>query len=365
MAVLKLRNHIPISGPARREATDGTESDMRVSLGFEPGWFYQRCGVDFTERWHQDPFYRYDSLVKMKKELCKAFPSISYWNEGYKDDLATISGCYGAYVIPKIFGFPLVYEKDRWPEIDKNKEKLSVEEIEKLNTDNILSSSFTEEIFRQMDIIEAEWGKIHGYLNWQGVLNNAFILRGEDIFTDFYDRPVFMHLFFSTICNVMIKLAQKVQKRQRDSGFYINHFCVSNCTVNMVSPKIYREFLLPYDKKIAESGFERFGMHTCNWDVTPYLEEIKKLPKVGYLDMGIMSDMKKVKEMFPEARRAVMYSPVRLQEASLNEIRKDMEKIYSELSPCDIVMADIQATTSDERVNELLNICKNLELKEE
>ena len=365
MNVLKLRNHIPISGPARREATNGTESDMRVSLGFEPAWYHKRYGVDFSERWHKDAFYRYESLVKMKRELCQRFPSVSYWNENYKDDLATISGCYGAYVIPKIFGFPLIYKEDRWPEIDKSKEKLSIEEIEKLDVDEILSSPFIEEIFHQMDIIEAEWGKIHGYLNWQGVLNNAFILRGEDIFTDFYDRPVFMHLFFSTICNVMIKLAQKVQKRQRDSGFYINHFCVSNCTVNMVSPKIYREFLLPYDKKIAESGFERFGMHTCNWNVTPYLEEIKKLPKVGYLDMGIMSDMKKVKEMFPEARRAVMYSPVRLQEASLNEIRKDMEKIYSELSPCDIVMADIQATTSDERVNELLNICKNLELKEE
>jgi len=158
----------------------------------------------------------------------------------------------------------------------------------------------------------------------------------------------------------MIKLARKVQKRQRESGFYVNHFCVSNCTVNMVSPKIYREFLSSYDKRIAES-FERFGMHTCNWDVTPYLEEIKKLPKVGYLDMGVMSDMKKVKKMFPETRRAVMYLPVRLQEASINEIKKDMEKIYNELSPCDIVMADIQATTNDERVNELLQICKNLE----
>ena len=365
MAILKLRNHIPISGPARREATDGTESDMRVSLGFEPGWFYQRCGIDFTERWHQDPFYRHDSLVMMKKVLCKSFPSVSYWNEGYKDDLATISGCYGAYVIPKIFGFPLVYEKDRWPEIDKNKEKLSVEEIEKLNTDNILSSSFTEEIFHQMGVIEAEWGKIHGYLNWQGVLNNAFILRGENIFTDFYDRPDLVHYFLSIICEVMIKLAQKVQKRQRNSGFYVNHFCVSNCTVNMLSPQIYREFLLPYDKKIAESGFERFGMHTCNWNVTPYLEEIKKLPKVGYLDMGIMSDMKKVKEMFPEVRRAVMYSPVRLQEASLDELKKDMEKIYNELSPCDIVMADIQAITSDKRVNELLQICKNLESRKD
>jgi uroporphyrinogen-III decarboxylase len=362
MSVLKLRNHIPISGPARREATNGTESDMRVSLGFEPDWFYQRCGVDFTERWHQNPFYRYDSLVKMKRELCKAFPSISYWNEDYKNDLATISGCYGAYVIPKVFGFPLVYKENRWPEIDKGKEKLSIREIEKLDVDEILSSSSVEEIFHQMDIIEAEWGKIHGYLNWQGVLNNAFILRGEDIFTDFYDRPAFAHHFFTLISDAMIRLTLKVQKKQRESGFYINHFCVSNCTVNMVSPQIYREFLLPYDKKIAESGFERFGMHTCNWNVTPYLEEIKKLPKVGYLDMGVVSDMKKVKKMFPETRRAVMYSPVRLQEASLDELKKDMKKIYDDLSPCDIVMADIQATTNDERVNELLQICRDLEM---
>jgi len=361
MGVLKLRNHIPISGPARREPADGTESDMRVSLGFEPAWFQKRCGVCFSEKWHKDPFFRYKSLVKMKKVLCHRFPSVSYWNENYKDDLATISGCYGAYVIPRVFGFPLIYEKDRWPEIDKNKEKFSVKEIEKLDIDKILSSPFVGEIFRQMDVIEAEWGKIHGYLNWQGVLNNAFHLRGENIFTDFYDRPAFVHYFFSIICDVMIKLAQKVQERQRNSGFYVNHFCVSNCTVNMVSPDIYREFLFPYDEKIAES-FERFGMHTCNWDVTPYLEEIKKLPKVGYLDMGIMSDMKRVKEMFPEARRAVIYSPVRLQEASLDEIKKDMEKVYNELSPCDIVMADIQAITSDKRVNELLNICQNLEL---
>lgn len=364
MNILKLRNHIPISGPARREPADGTESDMRVSLGFEPAWFHRRCGVNFIEKWHKDPFYRYETLVKMKKELCQRFPSVSYWNEEYKDDLATISGCYGAYVIPKIFGFPLVYEEDRWPVLDKNKKKLTEKEMEKLNIDNLLSNPFAEELFNQIDIIESEWGKIHGYLNWQGVLNNAFHLRGENIFTDFYDKPTLVHYFFSTICEVMIRLAQKVQKRQRESGFYINHFCVSNCTVNMVSPQIYREFLFPYDKRIAES-FERFGMHTCNWEVTPYLEEIKKLPKVGYLDMGIMSDLKKVKKMFPEARRAVMYSPVQLKEASLGDIQKDMEKIYKELSPCDVVMADIQATTGDERVNELLNICKNLELRKE
>ena len=75
MAVLQLRNHIPIA-PARREPADGTESDLRVSLGFEPAWFHQRCGVDFSEPWHKDPYYRYETLKKMKVELVRAFPTV-------------------------------------------------------------------------------------------------------------------------------------------------------------------------------------------------------------------------------------------------------------------------------------------------
>ena len=174
------------------------------------------------------------------------------------------------------------------------------------------------------------------------------------------DRPGLVHFMFSLICDVMIALAQRVQERQRRSGFYVNQLCVSNCTVNMISPRHYRQFVLPYDKRIAES-FERFGVHTCNWNVTPYLEELRKLPKMGYLDMGMMSDMGKVKSLFPEARRAVLYSPVKLQEAPIKEVEKDMERICEELSPCDVVMADIQATTAGSRVNELLTICRDLE----
>jgi len=95
MAILQLRNYIPISAPARKEPTDGTESAMRVSLRFEPAWFHKRCGVDFTERWHKDPIYQYESLKRMKPELTKRFPQVPYWDRAYEDDLATISGCYG------------------------------------------------------------------------------------------------------------------------------------------------------------------------------------------------------------------------------------------------------------------------------
>jgi hypothetical protein len=294
----------------------------------------------------------------MKAELVRAFPTVVYWNLSYEDDLATLSGCYGACVIPQMFGLPPRYGVDRWPVVDPDR-KLSVKEIESLDIEKLFESPFVEEVFHQMDIIESEWGKVHGYLNWQGVLNNAFHIRGQDIFTDIYEQPDFVHDFFLVICEVMIRLSKMVQDRQRKSGFYVNQFSVSNCVVNMISPQMYREFVFPHDRRIALS-FERFGVHTCNWDITPYVEILKDLPNLGYLDMGMMTDLVKVKEMFPDTRRAVMYSPVTLQDASLEILRRDMEKISLELSPCDIVMADIQASTSDKRVNELLEICRNL-----
>jgi hypothetical protein len=73
--IRKLRNHIPISGPARREPADDTESAMRVSLGFEPAWFRQRCGVDFSERWHTVPFYRYETLKQKLLNICRELES--------------------------------------------------------------------------------------------------------------------------------------------------------------------------------------------------------------------------------------------------------------------------------------------------
>jgi hypothetical protein len=359
MPVLQLRNHIPISGPARREPADGTETAMRVSLGFEPAWYHQRCGVDFSERWHSDPRYRHETLVGMKAELHRAFPTVSYWDTLREEDTWTLSGVHGAYIIPLVFGCRLRYAPDRWPVIVERPRR-SLEEWAALTPEQVLAHPFVNDLFSQIESIASAAGKIHGYLSWQSVINNAFNIREQAIFTDLFDQPELAQQFLSLICEVMISLAHRVQQRQRESGFAIDQLDISNCVMNMISPRTYRSFIFPYDQRVALS-FERFGVHTCNWDVTPYLNELSRLPKVGYLDMGAMSDLPRVRQMFPEARRAVMLSPVRLQDAALEDLRADLEKIYRDLAPCDIVMADIQASTPDSRVNELLEICRELE----
>lgn len=85
------------------------------------------------------------------------------------------------------------------------------------------------------------------------------------------------------------------------------------------------------------------------------------MPKVGYIDMGIETDLPKAKTLFPEARRAVMYSAIKLEQAPMEEIERDLRRIHRELSPCDVVMADIQWTTPGARIGEFADACKRIE----
>lgn len=229
--MLTLRNHIPISAPARREPTDGTESAMRVSLGFEPAWFHERCGVDFSEQWHTEPVYRHESLVAMKRELHHVYPDVSYWSPADDTDTWTLSGCYGAYVVPLVFGCRLGYASNRWPMIVERPRR-DLSEWASVHPDDLLCGPAINELHRQMDVIAARAHVIHGYLNWQGVLNNAFNIYGQDVCMAMVDSPEELHRFLSLICEVMIRLVQMVQGRQRASRVWNNaELCANDRTI--------------------------------------------------------------------------------------------------------------------------------------
>jgi hypothetical protein len=200
-----------------------------------------------------------------------------------------------------------------------------------------------------MDLIEREFGRIDGYINWQGVLNNAFRLRGQDIFVDMVANPSLAHHLFDVIAQTMIAGMRYVYRRQRRTGVVVRHATVSNCMVNMVSPDQYRQHLMPYDRMISDA-FEHFGIHNCAWNVDPYIEDYARIRTLGYIDMGLQSDFVRAKKLCPNTRRAVMYTPTDLANKALDEIRADLVRIRRELSPCDIVMADIDHDTPDDRV---------------
>lgn len=349
---MQLRSYIPIAGPARREAVQGNEPVVRPVLGLEPRWFHLRCGVDFSQRWHTDPDYRAATLAHMLAELRQAFPSAPQWHGPAERHTWTLGGCYGVGVIPPLFGMRLEYHPDRWPVLLPGPAITEIPDPARL-----LESSFANGILEQVESMASRGIPVTGDLNWQGVLNVAFHLRGQDIFLDMVDRPEWTQDLFRAIAETIVLLAQRVQLSQRQSGFDIDYMCVSNCTVNMVSPRMYTRMLRPHDERIARA-FLGFGVHTCNWNVKPYLEALAGLPNVGYLDMGLDSDLSAARARFPHARLAVLYSPWKLQAAPIEEIEADIARVARELAPCDVIAADITWDTPDTRVNQFLEVCR-------
>jgi hypothetical protein len=100
---------------------------------------------------------------------------------------------------------------------------------------------------------------------------------------------------------------------------------------------------------IAEA-FPGFGVHNCAWNVDPYIADYAGIPNLGYVDMGLESDLAQAKRLCPHARRAVMYTPTDLANKPLDAIRADLVRLRRQLSPCDIVMADVDHGTPDQRV---------------
>jgi hypothetical protein len=217
----------------------------------------------------------------------------------------------------------------------------------------------------QLDWIKRKVGVVRGYIVGQGVLNNAYRLLGPNIFLALLKEPGAVSHLFACITETIIEVVRVIQNFQRESGFKEVEekiFTVSNCLVNMVSPKTYVEMLLPFDLKIAEA-FSSLGVHNCAWDATPYLNFYCQIPNLGYIDMGIETDLKAAKRLFPYARRAVMYKTRDLVEKDLEEIKKDITLAAKALGPCDLVLADIDIDVPDKKIRAIYDFC--MELNEE
>jgi len=134
---------------------------------------------------------------------------------------------------------------------------------------------------------------------------------------------------------------------------------MSNCLVNMVSPEHYSQLLLPYDLRIAEA-FDIVGIHNCSWNANPYFDAYAKIPNNKYIDMGHDSNLIDAREKFSNVRRAIMYTPMDVANKSLEDIKNDLERIADQYGPCDIVAADIESETHDQRVKDFIDLCAKI-----
>jgi hypothetical protein len=348
----QLISYIAPGAPATRREAAGNEAFLRPEIGFTPAWYRQHADIDFGERFHTDPAYRRDCVLRMRGILSERFPGTSIGGSDRPDaPLDLLTGTYGACTVAAIYGIPVLYDSGNWPNCVHN--YLADGQLARLEPPDLERNPHFEQLLAQLDWIAREEGCVEGFINWQGVLNNAHRLRGEQLFVDMLVEPEKARHLFACVAETMIQGIRRLHEFQRSSGVDHRFVTVSNCLVNMVSPETYRELLLPLDRTIA-TVYDCIAIHNCAWNATPYLEAYAEVPGVGYIDMGIDSDLVRARELFPAARRALMYTPMDLAGKTENELNRDIERVAIEYAPCDFIVADIEAGVPDSRVHALL-----------
>ncbi|GMR23859.1 MAG: hypothetical protein BMS9Abin37_2333 [Acidobacteriota bacterium] len=355
-----LVSYIAHAAPATRRPASGNEPFLRPEVGFTPKWFKDALDIEFGERWHTDPAFRRETIAAMSTETRKRF--------GTRTDLGilqhpdepvdVLTGTYGALLVPGIYGVPLQFQDVDWPWSQPG-QFLDDRAADTLEPPDLEDNPFWEQFMSQLDWIDHHVGRLEGFMNWQSVVNNSYRLRGEELFIDMILEPNRVKHVFDCVSETMIDGMRRLYARQKKSGVELTHCTISNCMVNLLSPEHYQELVLPHDRKLAEA-FATVGVHNCAWNADAYVPHYATLPGVGYIDMGLESDLVEAKRAFPKARRALMYTPMDVREKPVETIEQDLDRFAREYGPCDLVLADIESGTSDQRILDIFDLCERL-----
>jgi hypothetical protein len=348
--------YIALSAPPTRVQATGREPFLRPEVGFNPSWFH-RCNIDFSEKWHLDPEYRMEAHALMRAEVRRRFPGRDIGGALREEAPDLITGVFAGAVVAAIYGQAIRYFPDKWPAAEGV--PLTDDQVASLKPPDLSGNRFFQGLLEQMEAVEKLTGTIRGFLNWQGVINTAFRLRGQQIFIDMIDDAGLAGHLFGCVAETMIAGMRLVYERQRRSGVCNDFASISNCVVNMIGAGLYRECLLPFDRRVG-SAFPVFGIHNCAWKVDPYLEAYREIPRLAYLDMGLDSDLRRIRRMFPEARRNVLITSNYLLSRSDAGMREDFERIARDLGPCDVGFPDIEWDVPDDRLRFVMDLCEEL-----
>jgi uroporphyrinogen-III decarboxylase len=306
---------------------------LPVELVFNPNWWHRTTGISFDRSFYMDANTRIQNDIIMRRVLHERFGNIGL-GEPDPQSRPIIGSMHvaGGFVIPALLGSEIIFEPDAAPQpkpID-----LTLEQIESLKKPDFRNLWPMKQLIADMDTLQAQYGYLVGDINTDGLLNAAYHLYGQDLFLDFYQAPKRVTRLLEVIAELIIDVALTIRKRTGSSSIAVNRmvervnptlFLHANCSVQMISPKSYREIQLPVEQRMAERA-GNFGIHHCGNNLHKIAPVYAELPAT-FFDVGWGSDVAQCREALPNAFLNLRLDPVRMLRCTPSEIAEDAEKL--------------------------------------
>lgn len=302
------------------------EPRIPVEVIFNPNWWYRNYGISFDRPFYLDRRQRIANDVAMRRALHERF------GVGDPDPqprpIIGSQHIAGGFVIPALLGVEIRFSpaEAAWP-VPIN---LSREKILALRAPDLRTAWPTNQLFADLDALERGFGHVLGDFNTAGVFNTALELRGQQLFVDLLEDEELVHHLFGVVAETEAAVAAYVRARTGTASVAVNRSIVnvdprihveSNCSVQMISPALYRQCLLPWHVKLAQR-MAPFGIHHCGDNLQIFAPAYAETGAMFY-DVGWGSDVGRCSAALPEAFLNLRLSPVRLLGGTAAEARQD------------------------------------------
>jgi len=264
-------------------------------------------GIDLVE-YFKDPLKRLEFQLRTK---------IFHHDEVPNDDYVIPKGIsldYGMYLEASILGSPLVYDPLGDPWVSETEFLIDDKsKLEKINYPDFYQSGVMPEVHKMYNQFnEILSGKLPVDIPawYRAPWSVAQHIRGfENLLMDLNDDPDFVHRLLRTIVLSRMKYTLDrcrffgIEVEKNAESLYVNGVVMlisslSNDEINSltVSPKVYTEFIFPYEKQLADFYGGIGYYHSCG-DLTHLLKYIKELPGLEVFHVGPWTNLKKSRDV--------------------------------------------------------------------
>lgn len=307
-------------------------SRVPVEIVFAPNWWFQNYGISFDESFYFDRAARIRNDVVMRRAMWERF------GLGERDPrprpVAGPAFVAGGFVVPALLGVEYRFAPNRAPcAIPRERSR---DEIFALRVPDIFAAWPMRRLIEDMDALEAEFGSVMGDFDTDGILVTAVHLRGSRFFMDMVEDEELTRHLFSVAAETTVRVAEYVRSRTGTSSVSVNRSilnadpCIhlhSNCSVQMISPRLYERVMLPFERRVAAS-LRPYGIHHCGGNLHLFAKAYASLEPV-FCDVGWGSEVARCRRDLPGVFLNLRLSPVRMLQESAETIRRDTGELLA------------------------------------
>ncbi|MFC2075881.1 uroporphyrinogen decarboxylase family protein [candidate division KSB1 bacterium] len=331
-----------------------------VDVVFHPSWWHHHYGISFRESFFFDPETRISAESAMRRALAERFGDLGLGDPDPKPKpIVGPVHLAAGFITAEMLGCDVNFFDDASPEVVPR--NLTEDELAGFQPPDLDRSPRFNDFVKLMDSLEARFGRIEGDINWAGIHNDAVNLRGQEWFLDYYSNPRLVERTLDLLRDFAIDFVSHLRRRTGTSSLSVNRIIDgiepginlhSNCTVTMISPEIYRQFLLPRELELCQA-LSPYGIHHCGTNMHVYAADYARVTEAVFFDVGWGSDLAQCRRDLPDRILSLRLGPAWLARSSVEEIIETVTGMLSRAGDPELAAVcavNLDRDTSDDNV---------------